>query len=127
MITCSKRAFPAYFFRLCGKHSQSAVLREILDQRVQPAQSRLFALQRLTSYNVGYRSFTEQYLDSCGIFKDAAISILAVIASLKHVRFCAAINFRYEGPNDVEITDFPLRLIWPYLLGRNSCMIITQK
>jgi DNA invertase Pin-like site-specific DNA recombinase len=32
-------------------------------------------LQRLSSYNVGYRSFTEQYLDSCGIFKDAVLSI----------------------------------------------------
>src|SRR5260370_37705378 len=37
-------------------------------------------LQRLTSYGVGYKSFTEQYLDSCGIFKDAVIGILAVIA-----------------------------------------------
>ena len=28
-------------------------------------------LQTLTGYGVGYRSFTEQYLDSCGMFKDA--------------------------------------------------------
>ena len=28
-------------------------------------------LQRLTSYGVNYRSFTEQYLDSTGIFKEA--------------------------------------------------------
>jgi predicted site-specific integrase-resolvase len=34
-------------------------------------------LNRLTSYGVGFRSFTEQYFDSCGIFKDAVISILA--------------------------------------------------
>jgi DNA invertase Pin-like site-specific DNA recombinase len=31
-------------------------------------------LNRLTSYGVGYRSFTEQYFDSCGIFKDAVIA-----------------------------------------------------
>src|ERR1700724_2953173 len=30
-------------------------------------------LERLTSYGVNYRSFTEQYLDSCGIFKDAVL------------------------------------------------------
>jgi DNA invertase Pin-like site-specific DNA recombinase len=43
-------------------------------------------LQRLTGYGVGYRSFTEQYLDSCGMFKDAVISILAVIARQERVR-----------------------------------------
>ena len=37
-------------------------------------------LQTLTSYGVGWRSFTEQYLDSCGIFRDAVLSILATIA-----------------------------------------------
>src|SRR5436853_2472460 len=30
-------------------------------------------LQTLTGYAVGYRSFTEQYLDSCGMFRDAVI------------------------------------------------------
>jgi DNA invertase Pin-like site-specific DNA recombinase len=29
----------------------------------------LHHLQRLAQYGVGYRSFTEQYLDSCGVFK----------------------------------------------------------
>ena len=43
-------------------------------------------LQRLTSFGVGYRSFTEQYLDSCGIFRDAVISILAVVAKQERVR-----------------------------------------
>jgi DNA invertase Pin-like site-specific DNA recombinase len=43
-------------------------------------------LSRLTSYGVGYKSFTEQYLDSCGIFKDAVIGILAVIAKQERVR-----------------------------------------
>lgn len=32
-------------------------------------------LNRLTSYGVNYRSFTEQYFDSCGIFKDAVCSV----------------------------------------------------
>jgi DNA invertase Pin-like site-specific DNA recombinase len=43
-------------------------------------------LQTLTLYGVGYRSFTEQYLDSCGLFKDAVISILATIAKQERVR-----------------------------------------
>ncbi len=43
-------------------------------------------LQRLTGYGVGYRSFTEQYLDSCGLFKDAVISILATIAKQERIR-----------------------------------------
>jgi DNA invertase Pin-like site-specific DNA recombinase len=43
-------------------------------------------LQKLTQYGVGYRSFSEQYLDSCGMFRDAVISILAVIAKRERVR-----------------------------------------
>jgi len=43
-------------------------------------------LQRLTSYGVAWRSYTEQYLDSTGIFRDAVISILAVIAKQERVR-----------------------------------------
>jgi DNA invertase Pin-like site-specific DNA recombinase len=43
-------------------------------------------LQRLTSYGVGWRSFSEQYLDSTGIFRDAVISILATVAKQERVR-----------------------------------------
>ncbi len=43
-------------------------------------------LQRLTGYGVAWRSFTEQYLDSTGIFRDAVIGILAVIAKQERVR-----------------------------------------
>jgi DNA invertase Pin-like site-specific DNA recombinase len=43
-------------------------------------------LQRLTSYGVDYRSFTEQYLDSTGLFKEAVIGILAAIAKQERVR-----------------------------------------
>jgi len=43
-------------------------------------------LQRLTSYGVAWRSFTEQYLDSTGIFREAVISILAAIAKQERVR-----------------------------------------
>ena len=43
-------------------------------------------LQRLTSYGVGYLSFTEAYLDSCGMFNDAVISILATVAKQERIR-----------------------------------------
>jgi DNA invertase Pin-like site-specific DNA recombinase len=43
-------------------------------------------LQRLTSYGINYRSFTEQYLDSTGIFKEAVIGILAAVAKQERVR-----------------------------------------
>jgi DNA invertase Pin-like site-specific DNA recombinase len=43
-------------------------------------------LNRLTSYGVAYRSFTEQYFDSCGVFKDAVIAILATVARQEKVR-----------------------------------------
>jgi DNA invertase Pin-like site-specific DNA recombinase len=43
-------------------------------------------LQRLTACGVDYKSFTEQYLDSCGIFRDAVISILATVAKQERIR-----------------------------------------
>jgi DNA invertase Pin-like site-specific DNA recombinase len=43
-------------------------------------------LQRLTGYGVDYRSFSEQYLDSTGIFKEAVIGILAAVAKQERVR-----------------------------------------
>ena len=43
-------------------------------------------LNRLTSYGVAYRSFAEQYFDSCGIFKDAVIAIMATLAKQERVR-----------------------------------------
>jgi DNA invertase Pin-like site-specific DNA recombinase len=43
-------------------------------------------LQRLTSHGVAWRSFTEQYLDSTGIFPEAIIGILAAIAKQERVR-----------------------------------------
>jgi TolB-like protein len=36
-------------------------------------------LEMLGSYGVGFRSYSEQYLDSCGIFKDAVLRILACV------------------------------------------------
>lgn len=43
-------------------------------------------LQRLTAYNVGWRSFTEQFLDSVGPFRDAVLAILACLAKQERIR-----------------------------------------
>src|SRR6185437_407585 len=43
-------------------------------------------LQKLNGYGVNWRSFTEQYLDSIGPFRDAVLGILATIAKQERVR-----------------------------------------
>jgi DNA invertase Pin-like site-specific DNA recombinase len=43
-------------------------------------------LQLLTSYGVDYQSFTEQYIDSCGVFRDVVIAIIATIAKQERIR-----------------------------------------
>jgi DNA invertase Pin-like site-specific DNA recombinase len=43
-------------------------------------------LKRLDEAGVRFRSFTEPYLDSCGMFCDAVVSILAVVAKQERVR-----------------------------------------
>ena len=43
-------------------------------------------LNRMTSYGVGYRSFTEQFFDSCGVFRDAIIAIMATLAKQERVK-----------------------------------------
>lgn len=70
----SQRKFDIVLFWSLDRFSREGV-RETLNQ-----------LERLSSYGVNYRSFTEQYLDSCGIFKDAVLGILATIAKQERVR-----------------------------------------
>ncbi len=43
-------------------------------------------LEQLTAYGVGYRSFTESYLDSIGPFRDAVVAILGCIARQERQR-----------------------------------------
>lgn len=43
-------------------------------------------LQALTEAGVGWKSYTEQYLDSTGVFRDAVISILATVARQETIR-----------------------------------------
>lgn len=43
-------------------------------------------LNKLTNCGVGFRSYTEQFFDSCGIFKDAIIAIMATLAKQERVK-----------------------------------------
>ena len=62
-------------------------------------------LERLTADGVNWRSFTEEYLDSTGLFRDAVIAILAVIAKQERIRrseraSAAIAKLRREGRTD---------------------------
>lgn len=43
-------------------------------------------LQMLDDYGVSYKSYSEQYLDSSGIFKDVIISLLSTLAKQERIR-----------------------------------------
>ena len=43
-------------------------------------------LHELESYGVGFVSYTERYLDSTGIFRDALIGLLAALANQERIR-----------------------------------------
>src|SRR5580704_2538422 len=101
----SRREFELVLFWSLDRFSREGVLET------------LTYLQNLTQYGVGYRSFTEQYLDSCGMFREAVISILAVIAKQERVRLSertiaglqrARARGRVGGRPKAEDTDFQL-------------------
>jgi DNA invertase Pin-like site-specific DNA recombinase len=70
----SQRKFDVLLFWALDRLSREGVLET------------LTYLKRLTACGVGYRSFTEQYFDSCGAFKDAVIAIIATVAKQERVR-----------------------------------------
>lgn len=43
-------------------------------------------LQRLSAHGVGWRSYQEGYMDSCGPFKDVVISLMATLAKQERLR-----------------------------------------
>jgi DNA invertase Pin-like site-specific DNA recombinase len=53
-------------------------------------------LKLLSSYGVAFKSFTEQYLDGTGIFKDAIIGILAALAHQERVRLSERVTAGLE-------------------------------
>ena len=53
-------------------------------------------LNALSEFGIGYRSFTEPYLDSCGVFKDAVIAILGAIARQERLRISQRVKAGLE-------------------------------
>lgn len=49
-------------------------------------------LERLRDSNVAFKSFTEQYLDSTGMFAEAIIAILAALAKQERLRLKERVN-----------------------------------
>ena len=106
----SQRKFDVLLFWSLDRLSREGVL-EMLQH-----------LNRLTSCGVNYRSFTEQYFDSCGIFKDAVISILATIAKQERIRISERVragmrNARAKGkligrPAKTHLDQDARRSIW---------------
>jgi DNA invertase Pin-like site-specific DNA recombinase len=92
-----------YIDRVTGKHSDRAQFQKLFADAAlrkfdlvlfwaldrfsrEGVSATLQHLERLSSYGVNWRSFTEQYLDSCGVFRDAVLAILAVIAKQERIR-----------------------------------------
>jgi DNA invertase Pin-like site-specific DNA recombinase len=71
-------------------------------------------LERLTSYGVGYKSYTEPYLDSCGTFKDVVISLLATMARQERLRIAERVRAGLQ-----RVRQQGKRLGRPPLLGRS--------
>ena len=70
----SQRKFDLVLFWALDRFSREGVLET------------LRYLETLNSHGVGWKSFTEQYLDSAGVFKDAIVSIMATLAKQERVK-----------------------------------------
>jgi len=53
-------------------------------------------LQMLDDYGVAYKSYTEQYIDSSGIFKDVIIALLSTLAKQERVRISERVKAGLE-------------------------------
>jgi DNA invertase Pin-like site-specific DNA recombinase len=74
MTDAARRRFDVLVFWALDRFSREGV-----------AETHMY-LKRLDDAGVRFRSLTEPFLDSCGMFRDAVISILAVIAKQERIR-----------------------------------------
>jgi DNA invertase Pin-like site-specific DNA recombinase len=73
--------------RDAGRHKFDVLLFWSLDRLTREGTFKtLCYLRQLTSGGVKYKSYTEQYIDSLGIFSDAIIGIIGAIAEQERVR-----------------------------------------
>jgi DNA invertase Pin-like site-specific DNA recombinase len=70
-----------------SKHKFSMLLFYALDRLTREGTRKtIHYLQMLDDYNVAYKSYTEQYIDSSGIFKDVIIALLSTLARQERIR-----------------------------------------
>lgn len=53
-------------------------------------------LQMLEDYGIAYKSYTEQYIDSTGIFKDVVIALLSTLAKQERIRISERVKAGLE-------------------------------
>jgi DNA invertase Pin-like site-specific DNA recombinase len=83
-IDASKRKFDLLLFWSLDRFSREGTRKTI------------FLLQQLDDYGILYKSYSEQYLDSSGIFKDVIISILATLAKQERIRLSERVKLGLE-------------------------------
>src|SRR5437588_683125 len=74
LIVASQRQYDVLLFWALDRLSREGALKT------------LTYLQQLTAYGCKWRSFTEPYIDSCGLFADAIVGFLACIARQERAR-----------------------------------------
>ncbi len=74
MQDASKRRFDMLLFYALDRFSREGTRQTI------------HYLQMLEDYGVAYKSYTEQYIDSSGIFKDVIIALLSTLAKQERIR-----------------------------------------
>ena len=83
----SQRAGFSAMHSLASRHGFDVLLFWSLDRLSREgALKTLETLNELSSWKVAYRSYTEPYLDSAGVFSEAIIAILATLAKQERVR-----------------------------------------
>ncbi len=84
--TSNRLAFNQMFAD-AAKHKFDMVLFWSLDRfSREGTRKTIFLLQQLDDCQVKYKSFSEQYIDSTGIFRDVIISLLSTLAAQERVR-----------------------------------------
>lgn len=76
-----------------SKHKFSLLLFYSLDRFSRSGtRDTIHYLQMLDDYNVMYKSYTEQYIDSSGVFKDVIIALLATLAKQERIRISERVH-----------------------------------
>ena len=84
MKDASKRKFDMLFFYALDRLTREGTRKTI------------YYLQMLDDYSVAYKSYTEQYIDSSGIFKDVIIALLSTLAKQERIRISERVKAGLE-------------------------------